>query len=71
MARNATDYRAVPARRVGVLSLILTACAVWRQRRALASLDANARRDLGLSDDEISVETARTIWDVPQNWRYR
>jgi len=39
-----------------------------RQRRALANLDANACRDLGLTHEQIKLELARPVWDVPQNW---
>ncbi|WJY21621.1 DUF1127 domain-containing protein [Fontisubflavum oceani] len=70
MAHTVAHHRALPARQAGLFQLISTAFAVWRQRRALAALDANARRDLGLSNEEISIETARPIWDVPQTWRY-
>lgn len=70
MAHTVAHHRALPARQAGLFHLISTAFAVWRQRRALAALDANARRDLGLSNEEISIETARPIWDVPQTWRH-
>ncbi|QBY01098.1 DUF1127 domain-containing protein [Rhodophyticola sp. CCM32] len=69
MAHTLTQRHVTHARRTGLNALILNAFAVWRQRRALAALDAHARRDLGLSDRQISIESARPIWDVPQNWR--
>ncbi len=69
MANTLTHRRAMPARRAGLVRLISTAFAAWRQRRALEGLDAHARRDLGLSESDIHIESARPIWDVPQNWR--
>ncbi|MFT6022826.1 MAG: hypothetical protein ACI9PY_000937 [Ascidiaceihabitans sp.] len=42
---------------------------VWRSRRALAALDANALRDIGVSYKEAQTEANRVAWDVPQNWR--
>jgi len=58
----------IAPRRVGVVSFLRAAHAAWRQRRALEQLDANARRDLGLSESDISREARRPAWDVPQGW---
>ena len=44
------------------LGTVLAAVALWRQRRALARLDAHARRDLGLSEADIQRELARPVW---------
>ncbi len=57
-------------RQLGLGRLISQAVDVWRQRRALATLDAHARRDLGLSYQEVFVETARPIWDLPHQGRF-
>jgi uncharacterized protein YjiS (DUF1127 family) len=70
MAHVLTHTRAHRAHSFNLVSLAAAAVAVWRQRRALASLDAAARRDLGLTDGEIHIEASRPLWDVPQNWRF-
>jgi uncharacterized protein YjiS (DUF1127 family) len=44
--------------------------AIWRQRRALASLPDHLRQDVGLTEAEIDREARRHIWDVPQHWRF-
>lgn len=41
---------------------------LYRQRRALRSLDARALTDLGLSRAEAEAEAARPVWDAPTNW---
>lgn len=53
------------ARRIGTLTFLAACLATWRQRRALARLDAHARRDLGLSRREAFTESMRPIWNVP------
>lgn len=42
---------------------------VWRQRRALSSLDAHLLRDIGLSEEAAQAEARRPAWDVPTHWR--
>ena len=42
--------------------------ALYRQRRALARLDAQALADIGLSQSDAQSEAKRPIWDVPSNW---
>ena len=42
---------------------------LWRQRRALADLDAHQLRDIGLTQEAADREAARPIWDVPEYWR--
>jgi uncharacterized protein YjiS (DUF1127 family) len=44
--------------------------AIWRQRRALASLPDHLRQDVGLTEAEIDREARRHLWDVPQHWRF-
>ena len=55
-------------RRSGGIAFFRAAVAAWRQRRALERLDANARRDLGLTCADVARESARPVWDVPQSW---
>jgi uncharacterized protein YjiS (DUF1127 family) len=55
---------------VGALvSVVTLALATWKQRKDLASLDAIARSDLGLTDAQVYIEANRPIWDVPHNWQ--
>jgi uncharacterized protein YjiS (DUF1127 family) len=53
-------YRPVP----GLGATLRRWIAVSRQRRALASLDADALADIGLSAAEARREAARPFWDV-------
>lgn len=41
---------------------------LYRQRRALASLDEAALRDIGLTRDAAAQEAARPLWDAPDHW---
>ena len=43
---------------------------LWRQRRALAQLDAHRLDDIGLTRAEAQAEAARPIWDAPAHWRH-
>ncbi|WP_166486073.1 DUF1127 domain-containing protein [Jannaschia sp. CCS1] len=52
------------------LTLLQRIVGVWRQRQHLSRLDDHMRRDIGLSDTQISHEVQRPIWDVPQTWRH-
>lgn len=36
-----------------------------RERRALAALDSRLLRDIGLTPDQVAVETRRPPWDAP------
>lgn len=42
--------------------------ALYRQRRALAALDAHRLHDLGLTRQEADAEAHRPIWDAPTTW---
>lgn len=42
---------------------------LYRQRRALASLDEAALSDIGLTRTAASKEAARPVWDAPAHWR--
>jgi len=42
---------------------------IWRQRRALSRLDADALRDIGISRTEAETEARRPFWDAPDTWR--
>nr|WP_261384681.1 DUF1127 domain-containing protein [Vannielia litorea] len=47
----------------------LNLLALRRQRRALARLDAELLKDIGITPDEARTEAARRLWDVPPGWR--
>ena len=42
--------------------------ALRQQRLHLARLDAHQLDDLGISATQAKTESARPVWDVPQNW---
>ncbi|MEC7965929.1 MAG: DUF1127 domain-containing protein [Pseudomonadota bacterium] len=56
------------ATRKSVLSRLMDLNALYRQRRALKSLDSAALSDMGLSRAEAEAEAARPVWDAPANW---
>ena len=43
---------------------------LYRQRRALAKMDAAQLDDLGLTRSEAQAEAARPFWDAPSHWQY-
>ncbi|MEH6646031.1 DUF1127 domain-containing protein [Sulfitobacter sp.] len=47
---------------------LLNLLAIWRSRRALASLSENQLQDIGISRPEARTEAARPIWDAPTSW---
>lgn len=60
----------IPHRKPRTLLAILTRwSALARQRRALASLTAAQRDDIGISIQEVETEANRAFWDVPPHWR--
>ena len=44
---------------------LVTYLEIWKQRRALARLDINALKDLGISQNDARREAARPFWDLP------
>lgn len=53
--------RPVSARRRSLLDVL----ALYRQRRALSRLDADALDDLGITREEADAESRRPFWDFP------
>ena len=47
-----------------LLSRLHTALTVAQTRRALAKMDARALADVGLTQEQASVEASRSFWDV-------
>lgn len=43
--------------------------ALWRSRRALATLTDQQLEDIGLSRAQAETEAARPFWDAPQWWK--
>lgn len=68
MAHTLARFAVSAPRRTSGIAFFRAAVAAWRQRRALERLDANARRDLGLTRADVARESARPVWDVPQSW---
>lgn len=54
----------VETRRVTLFDLL----ALYRQRRALARLDASTLADIGLNRKAAQDEAHRPLWDVPRHW---
>lgn len=55
----------------GMLKSVITRLAVWRTRRALALLDADALTDIGISAQDAASEAEKGFWDVPHTWKCR
>ncbi len=45
--------------------------ALYRQRKALAALEADQLRDLGLTREMAQKEANRPFWDAPDHWKQR
>ncbi|MGY9050155.1 hypothetical protein P775_17940 [Puniceibacterium antarcticum] len=69
MALTATLARLQPRPSRSLLTTLLAAAALYRQRRALARLDDHALNDLGLTRSDALREANRPIWDAPVNWQ--
>ncbi|MAN15772.1 MAG: hypothetical protein CL945_14195 [Dinoroseobacter sp.] len=68
MAHTLLHRPVTTARRPSVLAYAAAGLSAWRQRRALTRLDAAARRDLGLSEADVYVESNRPAWNIPAGW---
>lgn len=55
----------------GVFATLSHAYSLWRERQALARLDAQLLRDIGKSADEAAQEANRPVWDAPALWQNR
>lgn len=72
---HTTASRALPtagraSSRPTLAERIAATFAIWRQRRALASLPPYLRKDVGLTEAQIDREARRLLWDVPKHWRF-
>ena len=50
-----------------LLKTVMTAWQVARERRALANVDARTLSDIGMSEEQASIEAGRPFWDLPAN----
>lgn len=57
-------------RRLSAYATLAQFHAVWRQRRALKSLDTAALDDIGVTRAQASAEASRPIWNAPASWRH-
>ena len=67
MALMSTFSHSIALHRAQRLSL-MDVFSLARQRRALASLDTRALKDLGITREEALKEANRSVWDVPNYW---
>lgn len=72
---NKSTTTTLPARfplsaqtRPGLLTVVLKALSIWRERQHLQQLDAHLLNDLGLTRTDVEMETNRPIWDAPNRW---
>ena len=63
-----TAFFATAPRGLSVLKVFQKAHAIWRERRALARLDADGLHDIGRSAREAGIEARRPVWDAPDRW---
>ena len=59
---------AVSARPFGLLKSMINMVQLYKERRELAALDANALADIGVTRQEALAEASRPTWDVPEYW---
>ncbi len=52
----------------GPRASLLDLLSLWRQRRALSTLDDAALKDVGITRKEAEAEARRPFWDVPSHW---
>ena len=69
MLTNTTYLPLARRSQTSLFAVVLQALAVWKQRRALKSLDADALKDIGLSARDARIEANRPVWDVPNQWK--
>ena len=68
MTQIALHHPCKPSKR-SLVSIVLQAVAVMRQRRKLAQLDDAALEDIGITRAEAQAEADRFFWDAPHFWK--
>lgn len=53
----------------GRLQIAWRMLSLYRERRALATLDDRLLKDIGISPAQAENEARRPIWDAPQHWQ--
>ena len=61
LSNSRPHCRPLPRRRPSLLDLL----SLYRQRRALANMDDDRLKDLGITREDAEVESRRPIWDTP------
>jgi len=68
MADFTAQICATPARPRGLFGTLAAYIGLAKQRRALANLTSDQRRDIGISAQDAAKEAARPVWDAPDHW---
>ena len=71
MLTRSTFLPLARTRRTSLFAQLSQAVTVWKQRRHLENLDADALKDIGISAREAHSEANRALWDVPAQWKCR
>ena len=50
-----------------LLTTLMKAWQVARERRALRHVDPHILKDIGLTQEQAAIEASRPIWDLPAN----
>jgi uncharacterized protein YjiS (DUF1127 family) len=58
-----------PGYRPSLMSRILSALSLHRQRNRLAKLDDAQLDDIGITRAQANKEAARPFWDAPDHWQ--
>lgn len=67
-------YTAIPTfgsttgKTITIWTRLRFALQLLKQRRDLAGLTADQRRDIGITAEQAQKEAARPAWDLPANW---
>ncbi|WP_322893828.1 MULTISPECIES: DUF1127 domain-containing protein [unclassified Yoonia] len=56
-------------KRLSLVSLIMHALTLTRQRRRLQDLDPHLLDDIGITQQQAAAEAEKPLWDVPRHWR--
>ncbi|WP_341368770.1 DUF1127 domain-containing protein [Yoonia sp. BS5-3] len=53
-----------------LLQRIANMASVYRQRKALRSLEPHLLADIGITQTEAAQESAKPVWNVPAHWSH-
>jgi len=57
-----------PLRKTNLLTTMLKAASIRRERQCLKGLDEHILKDIGVSRIDADVEASRPVWDAPSRW---